>query len=111
MGSVLWGPSSGSPTPREEGVVWSHAPPWKPGSLSKAVTPPQDPKPLRTQPSSPWSPAEARSSVGVLDWPVTHTLGHGQEAMDAEQRVPVGVRVACVPLCRRITSCEIRMMT
>ena len=45
MGSVLRGPSSGSPTPREEGVVWSHAPPWKPGSLSKAVTPPQDPKP------------------------------------------------------------------
>lgn len=45
MGGVLRGPSSGSPTPREEGVVWSHAPLWKPGSLSRAITSPQDPKP------------------------------------------------------------------
>ena len=57
MGSVLWGPSSGSPTPREEGVVWSHAPPWKPGSLSKGCNSssgpqaPQDPALLALEPS------------------------------------------------------------
>lgn len=87
MGSVFRGPSSGSPTPREEGVVWSHVSLWKPGSLSRAITPPQNPK-------TPQDPAL-----------------HGQEVTDAEKRVPVGVRLACVPLCRRITSSEIRMTT
>ena len=111
MGGVLWGPSSGSPTPREEGVVWSHAPLWKPGSLSRAITSPQDPKPPQDPALLALEPSRGQVICGCPELASDIHPGGGQEAMDAEKWVPLGVRVACVPLRRRITSCEIRMMT
>ena len=77
MGSVFRGPSPGSPTPREEGVVWSHVSLWTPGSLSRAKTPPQNPKTPQDPALLALETAEAWSSVGVLNWPVTHTRGEG----------------------------------
>lgn len=118
MGSVFRGPSSRSPTPREEGVVWSYVSLWTPGSLSRAITPPQNPK-------TPQDPAllglEPGRGLVIRGCPelAGDTYPGGRRRVGGEVRRPRmqrsgsrwESRVACVPLRRRITSSEIRMTT
>ena len=88
MGGVLTqglrGPSSGSPTSREEGVAWSHAPVWKLGSLSRAVTPPQNPRTSQDPALLPLKRGRRPVICGCPELAMTHAQG--------EERVLVAVR-------------------
>lgn len=112
-----WAVSSGAPLPAhpppgEEGVVWSHAPPWKPGSLSKAVTPPPGPQTPQDPALLALEPSRGQVICGCPGLASdTHPGAWSGRSRGRGAVGPGGVRVACVPSAQENAAAEIRMMT